>query len=391
MQHSAQGSNAPLRILHVLRAPVGGLFRHVFDLSTAQIARGHKVGLIVDSLTGGDMARSQLAALRPNLALGLARIPIRRLPHPSDWRAARVINARIAEIAPDVVHGHGSKGGVFARCGRLFDDRGDDIRVYTPHGGSLNYRPGTLSHRGFMAIEALLAARTDALLFESAFIARRFETRVGTPDTLARVIRNGVTPAEFTPVTPRADAADLLFVGELRTAKGIDTLIDALAVLARQGLTPHTAIIGDGPDRQLLIERARRAGVSERLIFGPPRPAREAFACGRALVVPSRAESLPYIVLEAAGAGLPMVATNVGGVGEIYGPYANRLIPADDPEALAQALRRLLTQPSHAQRADSQALAEYVGSHFTVARMADEILQSYRDALTARAARPGAR
>ena len=73
-------------------------------------------------------------------------------------------------------------------------------------------------------------------------------------------------------------------------------------------------------------------------------PAREAFALGRILVAPSRAESLPYIVLEALAAQKPIVTTKVGGVPEIFGPYADRLIASDDPAALACAILRTLDE-----------------------------------------------
>ncbi len=377
MQHSPERADAPLRILHVLRAPVGGLFRHVSDLSREQTARGHEVGLIADSLTGGEMAEAQLAALRPHLALGVLRLPIRRLPHPSDLWAAIAVNRRVAALRPDVVHGHGSKGGVYARLTGLFAGEKSPIRVYTPHGGSLNYEPGALPHRIFMTIERLLAARTDALLFESAFIAARFERFVGKPRRLARIIPNGISASEFTPVEARADAADLLYVGELRDVKGLDTLIDAVALMARRGATPSVRLIGDGPSRALLETRAIRAGVAGQISFGTPRPAREAFAQGKVMVVPSRLESLPYVVLEAAGARVPLLATNVGGMPEIFGRLADRLIPANDPERLATALESLLAEPPESRASRAEALAEHVASRFSLSRMADEVTESY--------------
>src|SRR5271156_4452190 len=72
-----------LKILHILRAPFGGLFRHVLDVTNGQIERGHRVGLIVDSMTGGTRAENVLDELAPRLALGVMRLPIRRQIH---WR-----------------------------------------------------------------------------------------------------------------------------------------------------------------------------------------------------------------------------------------------------------------------------------------------------------------
>src|SRR5579871_2835392 len=123
-----------LRILHVLRAPVGGLFRHVVDLASGQAARGHQVGLIADASTGGAQAEAVLADLSKSLPLGLSRVPMSRGIGFSDLAAVAHVGARIAAVRPDVVHGHGAKGGAYARLAR-----GRAVRAYTPHGGSLHY------------------------------------------------------------------------------------------------------------------------------------------------------------------------------------------------------------------------------------------------------------
>jgi hypothetical protein len=104
-----------LNILHVFRAPIGGLFRHVADLVQAQIARGHRVGIIADTMTGNTRTRDQLASLAPLLALGLTLTPIHRPFGPSDIPAAWHVIKRVRKTEPDVIHGHGAKGGAFAR------------------------------------------------------------------------------------------------------------------------------------------------------------------------------------------------------------------------------------------------------------------------------------
>lgn len=81
---------ASLKILHILRAPLGGLFRHVLDVAHGQSQRGHRVGLIVDSTTGGARAEAILADLAPSLELGLERTAIGRELGPSDLPALRL-------------------------------------------------------------------------------------------------------------------------------------------------------------------------------------------------------------------------------------------------------------------------------------------------------------
>ena len=105
----------PLRILHATRAPVGGIFRHILDLANGQADRGHDVGIIADSLTGGERAEAALAEIAPRLKLGVYRIAIHREPLPHDPLVWARFMRLIQRLKPDVLHGHGAKAGAFIR------------------------------------------------------------------------------------------------------------------------------------------------------------------------------------------------------------------------------------------------------------------------------------
>ncbi len=367
-------ASAPLAILHVLRAPVGGLFRHVLDLAEGQVARGHRVGVVAASSLERTPADDRLAELASGLALGVHRIPMQRQLGLGDVTALRHVGRCIAAAKPDVVHGHGAKGGAFIRLAR----GAGAIRVYTPHGGSLHYGHSPLGLL-YGAVERLLIPRTELFLFESEFARHAFKAMIGSPRAIVRVIHNGIGRSEMTPVEPAADAADLVFVGELRRLKGPDVLIEAIAKLHRTGRRVHAVIAGDGPERAELQASAKDAGVAEHIRFIGYVPARSAFAQGRLLVMPSRAESLPYIVLEAAAAGLPMVATRVGGVPEIFGSEA-ALVPPGDAAALANAIAAALDDPAGT-RAAAVRLRERVCTQFSQDAMVDGVLAAYDEAL----------
>lgn len=370
-----------LRILHVFRAPLGGLFRHVLDVARGQIARGHDVGIFCDSSTGGARAEEILEALRPDLALGLTRVPMRRAIHPYDVLAMGRLARICRQVRPNVLHGHGAKGGAFARLVVAPDLDQAAIRVYTPHGGSFNYNPGTLAHRVFMQVEARLAPRTDAFLFESGYVAKRFEAFVGPTPQLTRVVHNGISEAEFEPVARVSDPFDLLYLGELRQAKGIDTLFDALALIRRMhGRRLTLLVVGSGPSEAALHARAAAAGLADAITFAPPQPIRAALAQARVMVIPSRAESLPYVILEAAAAAQPLVSTDVGGIPEIFGPLADRLIPPNHPTALADRILREFTFSEDERQGEAEALARYVRSGFSLERMVDGVISGYRAA-----------
>ncbi|MGI8526308.1 MAG: glycosyltransferase family 4 protein [Pseudolabrys sp.] len=372
-------SDRPLNILHVFRAPVGGLFRHVLDLSRGQIERGHRVGLIADSQTGGARAEAALAELGPRLALGLTRIKMRRAPGPLDFFAVAHVNRRIRDSEADVTHGHGAKGGAFAR---LAFWRCPTVRAYTPHGGSLWYEPGTLTGKIYLGTEKLLMRRGGLYLFESEYSSNSFRRKIGTPPGVVRVIHNGVAAAEFAPVELAPDATDLLFLGEFRVLKGIDILIEAMALLGAGGRKVTATLIGDGPDSAAIRAAVTRHVLNERVRFMPPMPVRQALALGHVMVVPSRAESLPYVVLEAAAAGKPLLASRVGGIPEIYGELADALVPPDDATALAKAISASLDDPAAA-AALAYRLRERVASGFSLDGMVEGVLEGYRAALSA--------
>lgn len=371
---------APLKILHVLRSPVGGLFRHVLDLTRGQVARGHQVGLVLDAGTGGPQVNIALAELEPSLVLGLSRHQMPRAPGLADLAALAQVRRRIAATAPVVVHGHGAKGGAYAR---LATGGSTAIRVYTPHGGSLHYDRATLAGRLYLGVERLLAPRTDLVIFESAFSAEVYGRKVGAPQR-ARVVHNGVGRCEFDAVPTAADATDLLFIGELRHIKGVDLLLDALATLRDRGRAVTATIVGAGAERAAFEQHAARLELSRLVRFAGAMPARQAFARGRLLVVPSRAESLPYVVLEAGAAGKPLIATRVGGIGEIFGPAAGRLVPPEDPAALAEAIAGALDRPDETAAATA-ALRDRIARGFTVDSMVDSVLEGYAEAFAARA------
>ena len=103
----------------------------------------------------------------------------------------------------------------------------------------------------------------------------------------------------------------------------------------------------------------------------------------RLLVVPSRGDSMPYVVIEAAAAGIPIVAANVGGIPEIFGPHTDALFAPNIVGAVADAIESALDDPAAAQ-ARAKALRERVFLHFSQKAMVEGIMAGYRDAFTSR-------
>jgi glycosyltransferase involved in cell wall biosynthesis len=201
-------------------------------------------------------------------------------------------------------------------------------------------------------IEALCCA--DGIDAVSLHLADRLEA-LGVPSENVRVIYRGVDASRFHPGSGRearerlglpSDIPLILFVGGLRPVKAIDVLIDACARLA--GRAEFTCLIaGDGPLRLRLEQQAQALGISSRIRFlgavaNDQLP--DWYRAASVFALPSHSEGVPNVLLEAAACGTPFVASRVGGIPEIAHLGTSRLVPAGDPNLLAEALAAILLE-----------------------------------------------
>jgi len=230
--------------------------------------------------------------------------------------------------------------------------------VCTVHGKS--YYPTRYYRR---AAYRWAARKADAFVAVSEDLARFLNRRLGIPERRLRVILNGVDLTRYGPA-PAARAAvrkalDLpadgfvaLTVAALFEVKAHADLIDAAAIVLRTHPGALFLFAGEGPLEQDLRDRAERLGVAKRIRFlGFRRDVPELLAASDVFVLPSQSEGLPVSVVEASAAGLPVVATDVGGTGEVVEhDRTGLLVPARDPERLAAAIGRIAADPEAARR-----------------------------------------
>ncbi len=373
----------PFRILHCLRAPVGGLFRHVCDLARAQSDAGCAVGVLCADEPNDKQTLERISELAKHCELGVTRIGLGRLPGFSDLKALMATTYKLRELKPDVLHGHGAKGGLLARCAPGSEPL---ARIYTPHGGSIHYAPNSPVGLMFGLAERLMLKRTDGLILESGFARSIFEQRFGELPTNTQVVHNGLAESEFAPVSTKSDPADFLFLGEIRELKGIYTLLDAVAEIAT--LRPVTVdIAGDGPEMAAFTAAVETRSLSHSVRILGKVPARDAFARARAVVLPSHNDSFPYVALEAAAAGKPLIATSTGGIPEIFGSLADRLVKPGDAQALRGAMEQFLENEAKYIR-DAGDLRTHVRDQFSLIGMARGVAGVYAGAATERLGEP---
>ncbi|MDR7027110.1 glycosyltransferase family 4 protein [Rhizobium rosettiformans] len=368
-----------LRIVHCFRSPIGGIFRHVRDLAELHSAAGHEVGILCDSSTGGAHEDRLFDQIMPFLKLGVTRFPIGRSVGLKDMAALAESYKLIKELQPDILHGHGAKGGVIARLiGSLLRVRRYRVaRLYSPHGGSLHFSRRSLSGQGVFMAERILERMTESISFVCDYERTTYETKIGKPHCAATRIYNGISERDFGRIPVTEDGVDFAYIGMLRDLKGPDVFINAFAEAERLVGRPLSGlIIGDGPDLERYQRMVEQKGLGRRIGFRPAMPIGQAFALSDIVVVPSRAEAMPYIVLEALAAEKTVIASRVGGIPEILGSDSEALVEAGRADLFGAVMAKALTDPSWSKR--TMPTADAFRSRFSAVVMAREAEALYR-------------
>jgi glycosyltransferase involved in cell wall biosynthesis len=362
----------------VVESCAGGTGRHVADLSRGLVGRGWDVHLLFSLARVDSLFLDRLAGLE---GVFCKPLPMRHGVHPSDLAVARRARRYLRDEGPfDVVHGHSSKGGAIARLAAL----GTGVPCfYTLHGFGADDptmpRPKRLF---YLAVERLLCPATRRVIAVSPE-EKRAAVRLGLGASRVVLVPNGVGASEAAP-REQARAAlgvtgrDLVvgFVGRLVPQKAPDVLLRAMTRVTAHVPAVTLAMIGDGPLRQELEALAAGLGIAGRVLWLGERDARQLTAGFDVFAMPSCKEGLPYVVLEAMSAGLPVVGTDTAGLECLVTPGVNgAVVPCGDWAALGDAIAEVLRDPARRRRygaASRQRVA-----HFSVDAMVERTIAAY--------------
>jgi glycosyltransferase involved in cell wall biosynthesis len=361
------GSSAP-RLLLTVYPPDGGASQHVVDLALGLDADRWAIDL---ACLPGSQPWTELEG-RPNVRLHGLRGSHGR-PTPGDLRDLPLL-ARLAGRA-DVIHAHSSKAGFLTRLAAFARGRRNRT-LFTPHGWSFWAAEG-LEARAYLALERLAAHWCRTLITVSVAERREgLEAGVGRPEQY-RVVLNGI---ELEPYAgePRPEPGRIVFVGRLRQPKRADLAVRALAIVRRTRPEATLDVVGDGPLRTGLEQLAEREGVKQAVRFlGVRNDVPQLLAGVACMLLASDYEGCPLTVLEAMAAGLPVVATAVGGIPElVVEGETGFLVAPDRPEPIADALEAILTEPDRG-RALGAAGRERARALFSRERMIRETAALY--------------
>ena len=365
-----------ITVLQVLEATEGGTRRHLRDLAGALDPETFRVRLAV-SFERGSAFREDLAGYAAR-GVPVHEVPMRRGIAPfADLLSLTRLTCLVRRTRPDVIHAHSAKAGFLARLAGLW------CRVpvvYTPHVFPFMMECGRLPSCFYRLLERSVRGMTAALIAVSEEEVRE-ALRLGYAGERVTLIRNGVASVELGAVTARA-AGELkvAFFGRLTRQKGPDILIDAAADVVSHVPQVMFLIYGDGEWSEKARAQVAALQRATHVRFKGEYSQDEAVTRMReadVVVVPSRWEGCPYVVLEAFQAGVPVVAAAVGGVPELIRDGVNGvLVEADSAESLCAGVLSLL-RASDKRRRLAEAGRLTVAAH-TLATMAAEVGRVYR-------------
>jgi len=375
---------------------VGGLGRHVYNLATALAAAGHEVVVLSRRPTGTDPHTHPSS---DEITEGVRVVAAAQDPHEFDFgsdmmawtlamghsmvRAGLSIKSRRSHPwRPDVVHAH---DWLVAHPAIALAEYFDVPLVSTIHATEAGRHSGWVSgpiSRQVHAVESWLVHESDSLITCSASMSDEITELFGPGLAEIRVIRNGIDAAlwPFAPRKLRSGPAQLLYLGRLEYEKGIHDAIAALPRIRRTHPGTTLTIAGTGTQQQWLVEQARKHKVLKAVTFVGHLD-HEALVrllhTADAAVLPSHYEPFGIVALEAAATGIPLVTSNVGGLGEavINGQTGMSYAPRD-VAGLAAAVRTVLDDADAAQQR-ATAARERLTSDFDWHTVADETAQVY--------------
>lgn len=384
-----------MRVLHILtNLDFGGAQLSVVNICVALRRRGLDVRVAHSSAGGRRFCDSELLfqKLREG-GVPLYDAPrMRRGVNPFyDLLALGQLRRLIREVRPEVVHTHMSKAGVLGRLAASLEQT--PCVIHSVRGWSFYSGGSGLRRRAFIALERFSARRTDKMLAVSPRqIADGLEAGIGSPGDYL-VVRSGIDLGQFRAAVGDADATrrDLCIppgppvvgtVMALVEQKAPLDFVAAAAEVLRAQPDAHFLVVGDGPLRGQMREAVKEKGVGESIhLVGHSADVPRLLGAMDVFLLTSRWEGTPRVILEAMAAGVPVVATDVGGVGEIVEHEQSGLLAAPgDVEALGRHVVSLLENPARARELSRHARRN-VAAEFDISTVADRHEQLYAELL----------
>ncbi|MCG3115729.1 MAG: glycosyltransferase family 4 protein [Candidatus Manganitrophus sp. SA1] len=341
--------------MQIVGDPVGGIRKHVhsilFGLDDARFNQSYAYSTV----SCDKKFRQELIEIERSFPEATIPLQIKKDLGFSDLLNIWKLKKYVKKKGVDIVHGHGAKGGAYARilkklCGVK--------AIYTPHGGTVHNMFSFIPDIVYSKIEKVLYHLTDYFIFESNYTATQYHSKVGYSSCRWIVNYSGVAPVNIADIASKSKSLrytthlnaplQMGLFGMLRPQKGQIYAIKAVAELANKGIIAHLHIFGEGPDRASLIAVADKLGIGSQVFFyGEVSDVEPYIYSMDLIIIPSLFESFGYVALEALLMNKFVIASNVGGLKEIilHGE-SGLLIPEGNPSEICKAVLFFLSNMS---------------------------------------------
>ncbi len=297
-------------VVQILRAPIGGIRKHVFDILESFSAKDAQQ-IFITNTTDTDAELPKYANLKTY------NIAINDRPELRDLGNIFQIYKILKQYDVDVIHGHGAKGGIYARVLAFF--LGAKC-IYTPHGGSLHRVYGKLKNKIYDLIELVFMPLTDVYLFESKYSRNEFTANIGDAKTKSIVNYNGVDipTIKAVKIYKAGEKLKLASFGLLRHLKGHDIAIATCAMLAQENIPFEYVIYGRGEEEGALLALIEKFHLQDSVrIKDYSGNVLDEMLKFDFIIHPSRFESFGYVPVEAMSLGIPVIVSAEGGLKEV--------------------------------------------------------------------------
>jgi glycosyltransferase involved in cell wall biosynthesis len=371
-------------VVMVCEACGKGVARHIQDLSVGLLQRNWNVALVYSPTLMDGMFADGLKRLGSHRRFRAIPCPMTHAPSYGDIHVMKEIALAISQFGADVVHCHCTKAGLVGRISAAW--LGVPC-VYTPH-AMLCMSPHLPSAiRSVVGWFEAVFGRWLSHMIAVSEEEKAYALHIGVPAGRVRAVPNGVitstlpTARERTECRMRLGLADddvcAGFVGRISRQKAVDNLLHSCRLLRSHGVERFKiVIVGDGPLRPEMEALSRKLDVDDMLIWAGEQPGAAIMPAFDMFVLSSDYEGMPYVLLEAMAAGLPIVATDVGGVRALVADGENgRIVPRREPSRLAHALDELRQFPELRSRMGASSRSRV--AEFSVERMVDGVVDLY--------------
>lgn len=324
-------------VVQILRAPAGGIRKHVLDI--LENIQGNEIKQIfITNTKDSDVDLTKITALKN---VEIYHLDIEDKPGLTDVLNLVKIFKLLKNRKVDVLHGHGAKGGLYARLLAHFLKA---KCIYTPHGGSLHRVHGKIKNIVYDVIEKCMIPFTDVFLFESHYSSDIFSINIGNPGYKKVINYNGVDLSnEFSLVSYQAgQKLKLASFGLLRHLKGHDIFIETCHLMKEQNIPFEYSIYGDGECRDILLSLISKYELNQNVFIKD--------YCSTVvqemlkydfIVHPSRFESFGYVPVEAMSAKVPVIVSSEGGLREIVDEASGYISYDNTPESYMKIIEKI--------------------------------------------------